>query len=102
MSTTQAHVESKIRSYAAATPKAKPKSAGALRMARARAEKEMLDRTARTYHSLFLEGTFPKLAENNPNGSTLAARRWMLDAWLKAARVPDETRKQLIETVISR
>lgn len=91
MSTTQAHVESKIRIKAAVAPKAKFKSAGAVRMARLRREKKQLLEMATQLRAKFFNEAFDMLAKSNPNGSSLTGARMIKEAWLEAAHLPPST-----------
>lgn len=102
MRTTQAHVETTICRAVAPAAKLKTKSAGALRMARLRHSKQKLQIIARSYHDSYFDRSFRMLAEDNPNGSSIAARRWLFDAWLEAAQIPADVRKQIVETIVGK
>lgn len=98
MSTTQAHVESKIRRSKQVIV-AKPKSAGALRMQRLRRQRKHIQAVATRLRTSFFEEMFRMLADETPNGSTIKAARMINEAWLKAGHVPAPMREYLNDKV---
>lgn len=99
MSTTQAHVESKIRRSKPVIAAEPAKSAGALRMQRLRRQRKHIQAVAVRLRANFFEEMFRMLADETPNGSTIKAAEMINEAWLKAGHVPAPFREYLNDKI---